>query len=301
MFTYIAYGLGLCSDILLPELEACEAPIDLTIRLGKVNLEQLEVVNNGHRFWGAPTEARHFFEHTGAFLVRDGREIIVDPLPAADERALRLSLLGPALALALMQRGRLVLHASAIAIDGHAIAFMGGHGWGKSTMAAALYQRGHDMVTDDVMAVYPEAGQVMAIPSFPQFKLWPQAIDVLQTTLEAPPLLLPYSEKRALRITQGFTQVALPLKRLYVLSKRATLGVESLSPCEALNELLRHAYGARFGKQFFQVTDTATHFLQCAHLARSIRVCRLTRPPCLAQLCDVAQMVEADLEPVLEI
>ena len=297
----MAYGLGLSSEIPLLELEACDAPVDITIRLGKVNLERLEAVDSGHRFWGSPDQACHFFERAGAFLARYGREIIVDPIPSADERALRLSLLGPALAIILMQRGRLVLHASAVAIGGYAIAFLGGHGWGKSTMAAALHQRRHDMVVDDVMAVYPEAAQVMAIPSFPQFKLWPQAVSsVSQTSPEALPLLLPYSEKRMLRITQGFAQAALPLKRLYVLAKRATLDIEPLSHREALTEVMRHAYGARFGKQFFQVTDIATHFLQCAHLANSISVCRLTRPSCLARLSDVAQMVETDLAHALE-
>jgi ABC-type glutathione transport system ATPase component len=75
----------------------------------------------------------------GAFLVRGGREIMIDAVPGVDARTLRLSLLGPALALVLHQRGRFVLHASTVAVAGSAIAFLGEKGWGKSTIAAALY------------------------------------------------------------------------------------------------------------------------------------------------------------------
>src|SRR2546426_9378375 len=37
--------------------------------------------------------------------------------------------LGPVLAVLLHQRGRLVLHASGVALDGCAVAFLGGSGW----------------------------------------------------------------------------------------------------------------------------------------------------------------------------
>jgi hypothetical protein len=89
----------------------------------------------------------------GTILVRKGREIIVDPIPGLEDKVLRLFVLGPALAVLLHQRGRLVLHASAAAIAGEVVAFMGRSGWGKSTAAAALYTRGHSIVADDVTAV----------------------------------------------------------------------------------------------------------------------------------------------------
>ena len=71
--------------------------------------------------------------------MRGGQEVIVEPSPDADERAVRLCLLGPIVALIPHQRGRLILHASAVAVGGDAIAFLGGQGWGKSTIAAALH------------------------------------------------------------------------------------------------------------------------------------------------------------------
>jgi hypothetical protein len=294
-FSYTAYGLGIHSVLPLPELEGKEAAADVVVHLGQVDRSRLEVVDEYHAFWADSKEACHFFKDAGAFLVRGGREIIVDPVPEADERAIRLSLLGPAFALILLQRGRLVLHGSSIAVSGSTVAFVGGHGWGKSTMAAALHNRGHHMVTDDVMAIDIGSGCPMVIPSFPQFKLWPQAVTTLENVPETLPLVLSSSEKRALRVARRFAQTSLPLKRLYVLAKRPTLEIEPLSPRQALVELMRHSYGARFGKQFLQITGTTRYFTQCASLANSVQVCRLKRPPCLSELNELARFVEADL------
>ena len=294
-FSYTAYGLGIHSVLPLPELESKEVAADVVVHLGQVDRSRLEVVDEYYAFWADSKEACHFFKYAGAFLVRGGREIIVDPVPEADEQALRLSLLGPALALILLQRGRLVLHGSAIAVSGSAVAFVGGNGWGKSTIAAALHNRGHHMVTDDVMATDIGSGCPMVIPSFPQFKLWPQAVTTLENVPETLPLVLSSSEKRALRVARRFAQTSLHLKRLYVLAKRPTLEIEPLSPRQALAELMRHSYGARFGKQFLQIMGTTRFFTQCASLANSVQVCRLKRPPSLPELNELARFVEADL------
>ncbi len=81
--------------------------------------------------------------NVGSFAVRAGREIVIDPLPCVDERALRLTLLGPALALLLHQRDLFVLASSAVRVqaedggdgDFYGVAFLGYSGAGKSTTA----------------------------------------------------------------------------------------------------------------------------------------------------------------------
>src|SRR5205085_11497996 len=105
---------------------------------------------------GANGEIYERFADAGAFLMRAGREIVVDPAEGVSGDVLRLYLLGPVLALALHQRGWLMLHASAVAMGQQAVAFLGGSGWGKSTMAGVLHQRGHALVADDFVAVPAE-------------------------------------------------------------------------------------------------------------------------------------------------
>lgn len=295
MFSYIAYGLGIHSILPLPELIAREGAADVVVRLGKVDRSLLEAVDEYHAFWATPTEACHFFRGVGAFLVRDGHEVIVDPVPGVDMRVLRLSLLGPTMGLILHQRGRFVLHASTIAITGSAIAFLGGNGSGKSTIAAALHARGHDLLADDVTAMHIGSGCPTVLPSFPQFKLWPDSAVALGNVPETMPLLHPDLDKRACCVTERFAHISLPLRRLYVLARGPTPEIEFLPPQEALRELMRHWYGTRFGRWLLQVVGIAPYFLQCASLANRVNIRRLKRPPSLEALPDLARLVEQDL------
>jgi hypothetical protein len=68
------------------------------------------------------------------------------------------------LPLAAKLRGLGIFHASAVALDGRALAFFGASGTGKSSVAAHLVARGARFLADDVVAVEPTAGGVRAYP-----------------------------------------------------------------------------------------------------------------------------------------
>ena len=225
----------------------------------------------------------------GSFLVREGRLVTVDPAPGADQDTLRCYVGGPVLAVLLHQRGRLVLHASGVALDGCAVAFLGGSGWGKSTLAGLLHRRGHRFLTDDVLAVDVEHGRAVA-PGLPELKLWPDTATALGHDPDAMPRLHPREQKRARRLKRGFGHRPVPLDRLYVLAEGEGPAIEPLSPREALVELLRHSYGART----LQAIRTAEHFRQCARVAAEMPVARLRFPRSFALLDRVARMIEED-------
>ncbi|MGH3933154.1 MAG: hypothetical protein ACRDTF_24635 [Pseudonocardiaceae bacterium] len=73
--------------------------------------------------------------------------------PGVDRGLLAVLAAGTLLAVHLMLRHELVLHASAVQHDGHAVAFVGASGMGKSTLAAALCGNGCALVADDVLRV----------------------------------------------------------------------------------------------------------------------------------------------------
>lgn len=295
MFSYFVYGLGIRSALPLPELECSETGIDVVVRLGKVGHLPSEVTPEGTRFRVSAEEVCFFYAEVGAFLVRR-EEIVVDPAKGVEERVLRLFILGPALAALLHQRGLLVLHASAVTVNGGTVAFLGGSGWGKSTLATALYARGHSVVADDVTAVQVDGGSPTVLPGFPQLKLWPEAAAASGYIPEALPRLHPRLEKRAFCVTRRFSQSPLPLRRIYVLAEGTHQEVEPLRPQEALVELVRHSYTARL----LESTGTAaSHFLQCARLANRVPICRLKRPRSLAALPDLARLVEEDIARTL--
>ena len=288
---YVAYGLGIRSALPLPEVVRSEVAADVEVRLDAVDEAPTMVTPSGHRRHATEGRIGLFEEGVGTFLIVDGREIVVDPAPAVDERVLRLFILGPALAVLLHQRGWLVLHGSAVAIQGRAVACLGAPGWGKSTLAAALHRRGHAVVADDVTVVRLDQGSVAVVPGFPQLKLWPDAARRLGAAVESLPRLHPRLDKRGLSVSEGFPIQALPLGRVYVLCRDNWLGIEPLRATEALQELVRHSYCA----QLLPFTGLASHFHQCASLVTRLGVSRLHFPSSLDGLADLAETVERDV------
>ncbi len=264
----------------------------MDITLGKVDRSPPEAVGAEGYSEATSEEAYFFWEEVGAFLVRGGREIIVDPAPGVEERVLRLFILGPTLTVLLHQRGWLVLHGSAVAIDGGAVAFLGGSGWGKSTTAAALHARGHAIVADDVTAVRLDTDRPIVSPGFPRLKLWPEAAVTVGDDPRTLPRLHPELEKRARRVTEGFSSASLPLKRIYVLAEGESQRIEPIQPQEALVELVRHSYVSRLR----QAAEAPTHFLQCSRVVKTVPVLSLRRPRYLPALPDLARLVEEDLD-----
>lgn len=145
MKSYKAYNLCIASELQLPELIETKGEPDVIVRFGKVDNATAMRHDGGQNLLGEVPEIGEFFIH-------DGREILMNPLPGVDEALLRTVLLGPVLCVLLRQRGLLVLHASCININHKGVAFMGGSGWGKSTLATAFHTKGYDVLTDDVMS-----------------------------------------------------------------------------------------------------------------------------------------------------
>ena len=295
MFSYIAYGLGIRSVLPLPELVPEERATDVVVRWGRGGSWSLKDTSEDSLFATAE-KVDFFWKEVGAISVRGGNQIVVNPVPGVDERVLRPFILGPVLAALLEQRGRLVLHASAVNVAGGAVAFLGESGRGKSTIAAALHARGYGTVADDVVAVGLDSDHPMVFPGFPRLKLWPESIASLGEWPEALPRVLPHLEKRSRCVARGFSLASLPLRCIYVLAEGEIQKIETLRPMKVLVELARHSYGA----QLLQIVNTPSHFLRCTSLADSVTVRTLRRPRSISALPDLARLVEEDLLKLYE-
>ncbi|HYI21513.1 MAG TPA: hypothetical protein VEX62_02655, partial [Candidatus Limnocylindrales bacterium] len=81
----------------------------------------------------------------------------IDPAAMTDEATIRRSYIeGPALAMAAVTKGYIVVHASGIARDGIGVALHGSEGSGKTTLAVASARRGIDVFAED--GVFVRAG-----------------------------------------------------------------------------------------------------------------------------------------------
>jgi hypothetical protein len=172
------------------------------------------------------------------FRYRDSTEFIVDaaastiwstwPRTSTPEDTATY-LLGPILAFVLRRRGTLSLHASAVVIDGRAIAVAAPPSGGKSTTAAAFADRGIAVVTDDVLPILWRGDDPWAVPGYPRVRLWPETVGARYGAAEALPLLTPTWTKRYLDVSARFPRQPLPLGAIVVLRERVA-GAPRIAP-----------------------------------------------------------------------
>ena len=84
--------------------------------------------------------------------------------PTAPPDLIAILIAGSVAAYLLSADGRLVLHASAVEVDGKALAFVGQSGQGKTTMATLLCAAGYPFVADDLLPVGRSGEEVTCVP-----------------------------------------------------------------------------------------------------------------------------------------
>lgn len=291
MYTYIAYGFNICSELELPDLIETKGRADIGIKCRKLDLPARTSAGGEADFWASDSEVYIFNANIGTFRLRQGCEIIVDPVPGVDERLLRLYLQGRVLGALLHQRGMLVLHGSAVAFDGIAVAFLGYSGSGKSTAAASMNAKDCPIVADDLVVIDVIDNTPMVYPAFPKLKLWPEVAESLGYKLDALPYVNPKTSKRTASLALGFSLEPLPLRRIYILEKGGAIEIQRLGLQESMIELVRCSYAIR---SLNAGSNLSPHFSQCVKVTKGTSVCRLIRPFDLKSLPDFAHAVEED-------
>jgi hypothetical protein len=283
---YKVFNFCLASELVFPELPIAEGEIDITVRIGKVDTHE-HCQDSSKTITGKIPDVAMLSFH-------DGREIVVEPISNIAEDFLRTLILGPALCLLLEQRGLLVLHASCININNQAVAFMGGSGWGKSTLATAFHRQGYDVLTDDVMPIQITESQAVVLPSYPQFKVSPEALVSLGQKIEDLSPVYTNSSKLSYQFTEGFQQNPLPLKKIYVLQKGNQHEIVSIQPQEAFGALVCHTRAINLLKEHKPLI--ARHFHLCTKLLSTVSFSQFTRKPALEDLPSLIELVKADIE-----
>ncbi len=197
------------------------------------------------------------------------------------------------LPVALSRRGRLSVHASAVALAGGAVGFLGGSGQGKSTLAMAFSRRGFPLLCDDSMVVKMPAGDGLpqVIPAYPGARLWPDSVEALFDEEPESTPVAQYSEKRRFLGAEGGDGggTGAPLLRLYMLASAETaeIRVERLTPRDAIIELIKCSH-------LLDVTDREmlkVKFNQVSALAEAVPCFRLGFPHDYARLGEVCEAV----------
>jgi len=278
---FSCFNFRLRADLALGELTPADDPSDtrpiVEIRQGAVADTLPGAAPARHGLQVAGDAALLDIPGHARFLIRGGREIVVDPAPGAAERNVRLFLLGSALGVLVYQRGLLPIHANAVVMAGGAVAFTGDSGAGKSTLAAHFQRAGYEVLCDDVCVVSFDAqGVPSAWPGLPRLKLWEDAAHAFGHDPAGLDRAVEGLEKFHVPIGTPSAVRPVPLRRLYTLA-RAEAGagtITRLRGAEAMAAVMGNSYR---GLYVPALGATATHFRQCATLLRYVEVYAATR------------------------
>lgn len=294
MYSYFAYGLRIQSALPLPELRPLSTgdEADLVIAPLSKAPDLPDVEGSGLLVGYRQGEVTLRWPYFGTYVVRGGHHIGYAPSPSISDAAARVPLLGVCMGVLLHQRKLLTLHASAVSIRNGAVVFVGDKGAGKSTTTAALVERGHGLLSDDVTAVaIDETGRPVVFPGIEAMKLWPDSLSAIGRDPAETPTLHEAVEKRVLRPLTLEDQEAQPLRCIYVLKQGEQVESMPVPSHQAFGELVRHTYAARF---LGDAAASPTHFEQCTAVLRSAAVRKLVRPTDITRLGELVSHVESE-------
>lgn len=192
-----------------------------------------------------------YYDGTQFWLQHTGKEIWAIWPEASTLEDASSYLLGPVFGMLLRLRGVTCLHASAVALNGHGVAFVGAEGAGKSTTAAAFAREGDGVLSDDVVALKENESGFLVVPACPHLCLWPESVAMLYGALDALPQFSKGWEKQRLSLGDRETRFEsrpLPLGAIYFLSERRAdraPSVEAILPQPALLSLIADSFASR--------------------------------------------------------
>ena len=292
---YRAFGLAIESELRLDELAIDMNPGGADLRIRLLDVEHLPAPDAlPLSFQLGEHEQIMEWSAVGRFRLIGDDLIEIARVPGASDELLHFPLLGPVLALALHRRGLLVLHASAVNVNGRGVVFLGDKLAGKSTTAAAFVAAGHGLLTDDILAIdFDTPGGPMIRPGFSQLKLDEQAsVGVLGEHGTRHPLVLPGLPKRQHTPKAPFALDEVRPHRFYVLERGEHAGETRLASHAGAMALVRYSYAIRFPNAALAGDAAAQHFRQCAAMARDFGAYTLTVPNDLEALPDVVRLIE---------
>ena len=284
---YTAYGLHVRSALALPFRPWPGPPAgeaDVTIRFGPtpaalprpLHVHTMKPVERGILWEAAPGAFLMHVPGLARYLVTAGREIVIERCGGSTHAASAF-LTGTVLAALLQQRGLVTFHASAVATGTGAVLFAGQSGMGKSSLLAALIERGFAMLSDDVTAIGVDAtGKLRTLSAFPRTRLWADAL-----------VALGWKDRPQERVQEGLEKYQVPVERfcptpeplraVYILTCKTQphIRIERMPLGQVFYQLRKHTYRKNLRKGLDQQVP---HFWTLVAVAKSVPVFRVIRP-----------------------
>lgn len=184
MYRYKIYGVILESEfklnLLVPADESDDTRYIITVKESDIEEDVVRFLkdnNASKRRYEIGFEKSAFENQGGYFLIQGGKEILVKLKEGFTYETVSAWILGYSLSMALLQKGIMTIHCSALSTDHDAILISGTPGAGKSSLAGKLLENGLNLMADDVAGIHFENDACMVYPAFPFQKLCSNEIE----------------------------------------------------------------------------------------------------------------------------
>lgn len=282
---HLGYHYGssaVCSSLSLPALKIAPVGAIDPIRIDHTS-QTCPVDANWRHHWLDADEVALSLAQSGTdywlrfpgladFLLQPSADrILLAADASADDNTLEHLLVDQVLPRFLAHREQLLVHASAVTLEGRHALFLGPSGWGKSTLAGLLQQHGHAVYSDDCVELRLANDRHVALPTYPSLRLYSDSLDTLfPGTMETTPVAS-YSEK--LRVSLELPEGALagvPVDALYVLGDPAhaseSVRISPMRPSQTCRALIAHSFRLDLADR----AGNVAHFARCAAVVNAV-------------------------------
>ena len=291
---YGAYGLRVRSPVapvsFTPLAGSPGGEPDVTVRIGATPDALPAPVDKGVLCEVAPGACLIEASGVARFLITGGRDVLVEPRGGSDHDvgAWLATLVFIAV---LQQRGVIAFHAGVVETGAGAVLFAGRSGSGKSSLLAALVERGYAVLADDVAGVVLDSnGRPVALPVFPRLKLWADALDALAWRGRAQGKVCEEMEKYLVPV-ERFRNEPQAVRAVCILGSHRQEGieVEAVPAAAAFRQLWVHTYRRR---RLHGLGQQPAHFRTLTAMVRRLPIMKVTRPAHPFRLDPLADRME---------
>lgn len=179
------YGVVFESELELNGADESKEATDVIISFGKTP-ERLEVpVIESILYQASKNEFLLEVLGVARYYVKDGNQILIERFNNTDDRDILAFLYNSVFAALLQQRGLLVFRGMVAKINNELVPVLGESYSGKSFLAALMYEKGHDIFSDELCVLKVSAdGTISTVKGLNRIHLWKDTMKKLGKYIE---------------------------------------------------------------------------------------------------------------------
>lgn len=286
------------STIQLPNLDRApaQAVSDVTVEIGTVPRDLADCVERGARFQVSPSGLLIWMDHVARYLVANGNQITVEPLADSTNGEVGELLLSIPIAALLLQRGTIILHASAVATPQGAILLVGRSVAGKSALATWLAQQRIPFMSDDICTVvFDSKGNPRVNPGPARIRLLPEVADMILSKQMPRPSPNGVLQKISIEFESLHCKEPMPLKKIYLL-EIGNSASDELNQVTEISERAKILTQYTYCRQFLRPMNLQSVYGdKLQKLAEEVQVAQYMRPKGANTLPNLGALILNDI------